>query len=188
MTSRVIPWPWFLRNIAVGACLGGIYGGLHDQVSWALSREYFTRFKFDQFAWADVGLAPQAFASLVGVLATWWAGAIAAYVVSRMAFRHAFSGGPAAWPLRRVVVHLLFVLGAAVLGGLLGEAYAQFRQPDVERLWSGWRHYGGVEDLAAFARVGYIHNFGYGGALVGIVSAALWVRRQGRRAALQAQG
>ncbi|MCB9880455.1 MAG: hypothetical protein H6832_18765 [Planctomycetes bacterium] len=179
MTRRV-PFAWFARNIVVGALLGGGYGAIHDQVSWSISPEYFTKFKFEQFAWADLGLEPRLAASWIGFLATWWAGAIAAYVVSRMAFRHAYGQGASGWPLARVVHRLLVVLAIAMAGGVCGFAFARIRAPDVDRLWGGWRTYGGVQNLEAFATVGSIHNFGYAGALLGIVLVALHIKRQGR--------
>ncbi|MCA8969073.1 MAG: hypothetical protein KDC95_04795 [Planctomycetes bacterium] len=179
MTRRV-PFAWFARNILVGTLLGGAYGAIHDQVSWSISPEYFTKFKFEQFAWAEIGLEPRLAASWIGFLATWWAGAIAAYAVCRMAFRHAFQDGASSWPLGRVVRRLLAVLMVAMAGGGCGFAYARMRAQDVERLWGGWRTYAGVQDLEAFATVGSIHNFGYAGALLGIVLVAVHIKVKGR--------
>ena len=34
---------------AVGSVLAGVYGIFHDQVTYAISPEYFTKLKFDQF-------------------------------------------------------------------------------------------------------------------------------------------
>lgn len=39
----------------VGSLIAGTYGILHDQVTYSIGPEYFTRFKFEQFAWADWG-------------------------------------------------------------------------------------------------------------------------------------
>ena len=36
----------------VGAILAGLYGILHDQITFRISKEYFTRNKFDQFHYA----------------------------------------------------------------------------------------------------------------------------------------
>ena len=50
--------------------LCGIFGALHDQVSYTISREYFTLFKFRQFG-IDSGVAERLGAASVGFQATW---------------------------------------------------------------------------------------------------------------------
>ncbi len=39
----------FLLILLVAPLLGGIYGILHDQLTYTLSEEYYTKFKFIQF-------------------------------------------------------------------------------------------------------------------------------------------
>jgi hypothetical protein len=39
-----------LAIAAAGGCIGAIFGIVHDQVTYTLGPEHFTRFKFDQFA------------------------------------------------------------------------------------------------------------------------------------------
>jgi hypothetical protein len=49
----VMPWrdlPRLVGYTILGAALGGIYGVLHDQLTYTIGPEYFTRLKFDQFA------------------------------------------------------------------------------------------------------------------------------------------
>jgi hypothetical protein len=76
--------PQMLRIAAAGALVAGTYGALHDQVSWAIAPEYFTKLKFAQFAWADIGLPPRVRASEIGFLATWWVGMIAGWALCRV--------------------------------------------------------------------------------------------------------
>ena len=54
------------------AILAGAYGALHDQISYSLSIEYFTKFKFLQFNIPWAYRMPRTGASVVGFLATWW--------------------------------------------------------------------------------------------------------------------
>jgi hypothetical protein len=55
----------------VGALVAGLYGVLHDQVTYTISEEYFTRFKFYQFAYAEPeSRSPRVFAGIIGFLAT----------------------------------------------------------------------------------------------------------------------
>ncbi len=47
--------------------------------------------------------------------------------------------------------------------------------------WEQWRLSYGITDLSRFACVGHIHNFGYIGALLGMIAAALLTKRDARR-------
>ena len=62
---RILPYLLF------GALLGGLYGMLHDQISYTISREYFTDFKFHQFRYADFHLPERLYVGIIGFLATW---------------------------------------------------------------------------------------------------------------------
>lgn len=65
----------FTSFIFVAILIGGIYGILHDQLTYSISPEYFTKFKYRQF-----GFKPEWFGghratvAAIGFLATWWAG------------------------------------------------------------------------------------------------------------------
>ena len=76
--------PSIIRLAAFGAIVAGAYGALHDQVSYTISPEYFTKLKFEQFAWADFGWPRRAFVAQVGFLATWWVGLIAGWALARV--------------------------------------------------------------------------------------------------------
>lgn len=65
----------------VGGIVGGIYGIVHDQITYSISPEYFTKLKFDQFDYA--GLGDRIFVATIGFLATWWVGFIAAWFLAR---------------------------------------------------------------------------------------------------------
>ena len=53
----------------IGAVIAGVYGVLHDQITYAISPEYFTHMKFKQFHYADVGLGDRVFVATIGFLA-----------------------------------------------------------------------------------------------------------------------
>ena len=72
-----------LGHAAVGALFAAVYGIVHDQITYSISPEYFTRLKFIQFHYADFGFPPRVFVAEVGVLATWWVGLIAGWFVAR---------------------------------------------------------------------------------------------------------
>ena len=65
----------FTSTIFISTILAGLYGIIHDQVTYSMSTEYFTKFKFIQFG---IGQAVpyRLGVSLVGLFATWWTGLI----------------------------------------------------------------------------------------------------------------
>ncbi len=60
---------------AFACLLSGVYGALHNQISFTVSPEYFTKFKFDQFQ-----ISPHFYdrfgTAIVGSQASWWMGLI----------------------------------------------------------------------------------------------------------------
>lgn len=59
--------PGMLGLTLLGAIAGGLYGILHDQFTYSLSPEYFTKLKFDQFAYArPENNSPRLFAGVIG--------------------------------------------------------------------------------------------------------------------------
>ena len=76
-------WPAMIGITFLGASVAGLYGIVHDQVTFSISQEYFTRLKFTQFRWANIGLPTRIFVAEIGFLATWWVGLIAGWVLAR---------------------------------------------------------------------------------------------------------
>jgi hypothetical protein len=54
--------------------MAGLFGALHDQMSYTVSSEYFAKFKFIQFHLLDPGVPERIRAAKVGFLASWWMG------------------------------------------------------------------------------------------------------------------
>jgi len=56
-----------------GCLIAGLYGALHNQISYTVSPEYFTAFKFHQFSIPE-DLRGRIGAAIVGWRASWWMG------------------------------------------------------------------------------------------------------------------
>ncbi len=166
--------PAMLGYAALGAFIGGFYGMLHDQITYSISPEYFTRLKFLQFRYADFGLPPRVFVAEIGFLATWWVGLIAGWFLARVAVpalpkKNARSG---------ILRGFAITLGSGVLAGVAGFVFGLRLGPDSDlSSWQGFVRTRGVEDLPNFVRVAYIHNASYLGGLVGLVAALTYLRR-----------
>ena len=166
-----------LGACVVGALIAGGYGVIHDQVTYTLAPEYFTKFKFAQFGYLNSAEPERALVGKIGFQATWWVGMIAAWALFRMA---PYTEGDRRGPLfRKVVRQFWLIIAIAILFGVAGYLYGSWRTAEgVPTWWLHWREQNDVEDLAAFARVGYVHNFGYLGALAGLVVAVMRLRRE----------
>lgn len=164
----------------IGSMIAGTYGMIHDQITFTLAPEYFTKFKFEQFADAGFNLPDRGFVAVIGFLATWWVGMIAGWILGRIAIL----------PDGRVLAvcmvtrQLMLLLAVAALFGFIGYLYGTITYDAPKDHWELWLTSYGVTDLPRFARVGHIHNCGYIGALLGLVATMILTRRQARRHAV----
>jgi len=168
--------PLMLGISLVGSLIAGAYGILHDQVTYTLSEEYFTKFKSQQFHWADFGWPRRVYVAEIGFLATWWVGLVAGWFLARITVPHLNRDAA----IRRCAVGFAIVFALAVAGGLVGAWLGWRRMQDADL--GGWTDYTllyGVKDLPSFVRVGFIHNSSYAGGLVGLIVALIHAR--GRR-------
>ena len=152
----------------LGAVIAGFYGILHDQITYSISPEYFTKLKFHQFHYANFGFPVRIFVGEVGFLATWWVGIFSGWFLARIAVP--------AWPLRTALKNCLIgfgiIFGFAILVGIIGYCLGVRHTND----YSNWEDLGstlGVTDLPDFVRVAYIHNSSYIGGLDGLIAAII---------------
>jgi len=155
------------------ALTSGLYGILHDQITYTLSPEYYTKLKFAQFAWADAGLGERWLVSTIGFVATSWLGLIGGWVLARR-FVH---GQRRAVAYRQTAEGLACILTTTAVGGCLGYAHGMWLGPGTDlSSWSWTIEQYGISDHWAFVRVAYIHNASYFGAALGLVAALLLIR------------
>ena len=162
--------PAMIGVSTVGAIIAGAYGVLHDEITYTISPEYFTKLKFAQFQYADFGLGDRIFAATIGFLATWWVGFVGAWFLARRLIpnqsrREAF---------RQIRTGIVCVFAFGLFFGIIGNAYGLWRGPDADySSWAWVLRELEIVDAWSFVRVAYIHNSGYLGGLVGLVVALL---------------
>jgi hypothetical protein len=166
--------PCMLRIALLGVIVAGPYGALHDQISFAISPEYFTKVKFKQFSYADFGWPPRLFAAEVGFLATWWVGLFAGWIVARAGLAELPAPARPKLVFKAFAIVLITTMLAGVVGALLGVEAT--RRSDLSS-WSDLQRALEIKDLRAFVIVAYLHAAGYLGALFGLVLAVVYVRR-----------
>ena len=157
----------------VGAIIAGLYGVAHDHLTYTIGPEYFTKFKFNQFHYADFGFSERVFVSEIGFLASWWVGFVIAWFLGR----RLIPDQPRGRAYRQIALGFAIVFGCGLLFGVLGFAYGVWRGPRADYVdWEFATQRLGLTDIWAFVRVAYIHNASYLGGLVGFILALILIR------------
>ncbi|MEO1530268.1 MAG: hypothetical protein AAFX06_33165 [Planctomycetota bacterium] len=149
-----------------GCVLAGLYGAAHNQVSWSISSEYFTKFKFVQFN-ITYALETRSGASIVGFMASWWMGLLIGGLLLPLGMIIRETGSYV-WCMLRVYA---IVFATTLFVGLLSlvASFVLIDPANVRRITVFGNQ---IEDSAAFLRAATMHNFGYVGGFVGILTGA----------------
>jgi hypothetical protein len=157
-----------ILTIILTPILAGLYGALHDQISYTISPEYFTKFKFGQF-----GLEVNWFggerqtAAIAGITATWWTGIF-------IGIGHGLTGllHKDYKQMSRVIFKAsMITIGVAMVIGLLGLVYGKLFL-SAENL--NWEFPEDLIDKPNFILVGSMHTFSYFGGLLGLIGGIIY--------------
>ena len=160
----------YLLVVALAIVVAGLYGMIHNQISYTVAPEYFTKFKFRQFGLVDMPLPDRVRASMVGFLASWWMGIPIGLLVGAAGFIHRDSREM----LRVTLWSFLVVVGFTFLFGLGGLLYGYFQTAHIDVAdYRGWYIPDDVTDLRRFLCAGYMHNSSYLGGVLAIPVA--WI-------------
>lgn len=156
--------------VAVAIIVAGLYGMIHNQISYTVAPEYFTKFKFRQFGLTEVALPDRVRASMVGFLASWWMGIPIGLLVSLAGFIHRDYRDM----FRVTLWSFLVVVGFTLLFGLCGLLYGYIQTAHIDPAnYRGWYIPNDVTDLRRFLCAGYMHNSSYIGGVIAIPVA--WI-------------
>jgi hypothetical protein len=168
MSSPTIKAALLPLLLLFGCLTAGIYGALHDQISFTASPDYFYAFKFHQFR-----IPPEEQnrwgAAIVGWKATWWMGVIIGVPLLTAGL---IIPGWRAY-LRHCLIAFVVVASTALLFGLgaLAVASATVSAANLPDFW----YPEAPIDRVAFARVGIMHNFSYLGGFLGILTGMIYL-------------
>jgi hypothetical protein len=156
-----------------GAIIAGIYGMVHDQITFEIGPEYFTEFKFQQFDYLPKSQPEWLIVAEIGFLATWWVGFFSGWFMGRLSIPHV----PLPVAMKLSLRGVLIIILTAMLSAAAAFAWAPTRRED-PRLedWDGMFAGHEIIDIVAFAQVGYIHNASYLGGLIGLILSLIWMR------------
>jgi hypothetical protein len=161
----------FILLFLIAIILSGLYGMIHNQISYTVSPEYFTKFKFHQFGLLNSPLPERIRASMVGFLASWWMGIPIGLLVGMCGFIHRGH-----WRMFKVTLwSYVVVVGFTFLFGLCGLLYGWLRTRtiNIADYQDHWFIPDDVVHLRRFLCAGYMHNSSYlGGTLAILVAGA----------------
>ncbi|WP_158240584.1 hypothetical protein [Telmatospirillum siberiense] len=153
----------FSKYVLLAICAAGLFGAVHDQISYSVSSEYYSKFKFHQFNLLNAAVPERIRAAEVGILASWWMGIPLGVLTGAAGFIHR----SAAQMRSALLLSLPVVVGFVLLVALGGLAYGAIQTTHFDLGGHPrWFLPAGLEDPRAFLCVAYMHNAAYlGGAL-----------------------
>lgn len=158
----------YCKFIMLAILAAGLFGAVHDQISYTVSYEYFTRFKFHQFHLADSPLPERWRVAQIGFLASWWMGVPLGILSGAAGFIHR----DAATMRRALYWSLPLMLGFALLFALGGLVYGYLQTSTIDlNRYPNWFIPPNLTHLRAYLCVGYMHNAAYLGGTLAIVVA-----------------
>jgi hypothetical protein len=165
-----------LAIIFAGCVVAGFYGILHDQLTYSISPEYYTKFKFYQFGLADEGNeaifeSPRLWVSIVGFMATWWMGIPIATVLGLFSLH-----SDRKFMIEIAMKAFIVTTTIAFLNGLYGLYYGfshLAHQP--KETFHRWFIPDNLVDFGSFVAVGAMHNESYIGGLYGLFGGIAYI-------------
>jgi len=159
--------------------IGSLYGIVHDQLSYTISPEYYTKFKFYQFGLIQTPHTnPRQLAIVAGIIATWWMGLLIGVILALVALSFK------EWNTMFTVVlkAMMLTMVIAFLTGLSGLAYGYlFLAGQPKENFHHWFIPDNITNLKSFIMVGSMHNFSYAGGLIGLLAGMAYIIRQKRK-------
>jgi len=159
-----------LAIIFIAPFIAGIYGILHDQISYTISHEYYTKFKFIQFHIAEA--LPYRFGvALVGWYATWWMGIPIGIILGLVGLIHKSHKTMFRVTMKSFGITMIIALVTGLIGLLYGELF--LADKDIS-YFEHWFIPANLEDFRSFISVGSMHNFSYLGGLTGLIAGIVY--------------
>ncbi|UOQ96130.1 hypothetical protein MUN81_12785 [Hymenobacter sp. 5317J-9] len=162
--------------VLMAPVIGGIYGAVHDQLTYTISPEYYTKFKFIQFELAAEGpeahlTNPRLWVAVVGFLATWWMGASIGFILCLAGLTHA------TWKqmLRVTLRAFLITMFTAFVTEIAGLVYGRLvLANDPVKAFENWFIPENIIDFKNYIAVGSMHNFSYAGGFIGLIAGIIY--------------
>jgi hypothetical protein len=166
--------------ILVSPVIAGSYGIIHNQITYTISPEFFTKNMFYRFGLDEYFNGSQRLgASIVGFLSTWWLGIPIGIILAIVGCL--FDNGKTM--LKRTLMAMSIAILFAVITPFISVifyfsekylnsvSYEQYFISEPEFLPEGVN----IDDHFNFYLVGQIHNFSYLGGLLGLFAGIIYL-------------
>jgi len=158
----------FIASILLSVIIAIFYGIVHNQFTYTISDEFFTKLMFERFGFVQYGQdTPRLTASIIGAWSTWWMGLVTGFVFATISLFHS--------DVRQMIKSIkgatLVVLGTSLIFGLIGLCYGFL---GFSRLDSNCCFPLEVHNVKNFIAVSEMHSFSYLGGAVGLFLGILW--------------
>ena len=162
-----------LLLVLIAVIVSGVYGIIHDQFTYSLSPEYYTKFKFYQFGFGYLyevsGEPTRSIVSYVGWLATWWVGLILGIILSGIGFLHQTAKKMFVVTIKAIGINLMIVIVMGLIGLGIGYLFG-----NIEGFENRPYQISEVVEKRDFVAVGWMHNFGYLGGVIGLIAGVIF--------------
>lgn len=163
----------FLLIVFLSPLIAGIYGIIHDQITYTLAPEYYTKFKYIQFDISE-HLQNRVGVGIVGFAATWWVGLLLGLVFGGISFVQI--NAQRMWTV--TLKCIFYTLLITALMGAIGYCIGRFAM-DANNFYFP----DDVTDKQRFLAVGMVHNLGYLGGVVGLITGIVIQLKSRKKAA-----
>lgn len=153
--------------IVAAIVTASVFGILHDQITFTISPEYYTHFKFNQFGLDYYGNNQRMLVGIVGIMATWWVGLILGTVFSLMSLFLKTPKEMIVKSMQTVLIALLITVITAIAGYLYGR-FVLINSDTLMNIYD-------IKDFESFVIVGSIHNYSYIGGGIGLFVGSLYI-------------
>ncbi|MBX9782354.1 MAG: hypothetical protein K2X48_03575 [Chitinophagaceae bacterium] len=155
--------------VLISALTAGLYGILHNQITYTISSDYFSAFKFKQFRIYPHQLGSTRMAvGIIGFLASWWMGIFIGLILGAMALLLKTHQQMKVVLRNVLMLVLLITISSGITGFLLSKLHwIQFEIP--------WGVTDELINKEAFLNVAAIHNFSYLGGVIGLMAGIVYL-------------
>ena len=175
--------------LIIAPILGGAYGIVHDQITYTISNEYYSKFKFIQFGLNNWGMGenigtettpeiklnnPRIGAAIVGFLATWWVGMIIGIILGLIGLIHRNGKEMFKITMRATLITIGIALIVWIIGLIYGKLFLASNPPN-------WFLPENLINRTNFIMVGSMHNFSYLGGLIGMIVSVTYSIQKKRK-------
>ncbi len=149
----------FIALLILAPVLASFYGFIHDQITFSISEEFFTKFRFNNYD-LPYSWHPRAKAGMIGIINAWQVGIPFGIILTAVGRIHQNT--------RKLLFYTIYAYLLTFLFSLVFSVIASY-MPATSDILAVKHLPENILDPVAFQRVEKINNFGYVGGIIGML-------------------